>query len=1129
MRRSASFAVFIALATSLVLAASAFGAGTVGWSVRAVAEPTYFSPNDALRCQKEQKCDKYELVLLNNGDTPSVGTVTVTDNLPPGITTTETPESWFNPEFERWTCTEGEGQTTVTCTFTGSIPPGGYAPAIGVNVAAPGASMSGSLRNEVTVSDGGATSVVATTAENQISSETPPFGLTEFDLEGHAPGGGTELRAGAHPWTVSTNLETPRIDSPPGAESTGYTPVRNLKSVVVELPVGMVANPQAAKKCTETELREQACPPGSVVGAVSVGAGAFSHGTYLSTPGPFGLVSAIYNMVPEGGYPAELAFAYLGIPIFMYGDIVHTASGYRARLSVPGIPATIEPYGTIMTFYGDPAQMNAEPGETAFLTNPSDCTTEPLAARIEAEAWENPGHTVSQETPVYPQITGCDALQFNPSLSVVPSVTPEGTTQADAPSGYTVDLKLPQTGAFSEVASAQVKRASVTLPEGVGLSPAAAEGLVGCKAMGPEGINIGSGEIGPHQQDLGDPEATELGAGHAGGNGSPYDDGLYHAAPGHCPSGSQIGSVEVKTPLLPEALHGHVYLAEPQCGGEGQDPCREGDATNGRLYGLYLEVSGSGVIIKLKGTLSADPKTGRLTTTFAENPQQPVEDIRLRLDGGQRAALANPQICGTATTTSLLEPWGGPNATPSSEFAVTGCSTPTPFGPGFTAGTATPVADGFAPFKLTLSRKDGEQDLAGVSVTMPPGVSGMLSRVPLCPEQQAQEGTCTEGSRIGTTRVAAGAGSAPLWLSGPVYLTGPYKGAPFGLSIVVPAKAGPFNLGNVIVRSAINVDPHTAQVTVTSDPLPQIRDGVPLRLKTVDVTVDREGFIFNPTNCSQLHVTGAVSGDLPDGSPGATVAVSSPFAVAGCKNLPFHPKFTVLTQAKTSKASGASLHIKVTSGPGQANIGKVKVDLPKQLPSRLTTLQKACPNATFNANPASCPAGSVVGTATAVTPVLRSPLTGPAYLVSHAGAAFPDLVIVLQGEGITLDLVGNTDIKKGVTISTFNSVPDAPISTFDLVLPEGPHSALAANGNLCALAKLVTVRKRVAVRRHGRTVHVVRSVKHRVAESLLMPTTLTGQNGAVIKQTTKIAVSGCAKHKAKKKRKAARKHKKARR
>jgi len=463
--------------------------------------------------------------------------------------------------------------------------------------------------------------------------------------------------------------------------------------------------------------------------------------------------------------------------------------------------------------------------------------------------------------------------------------------------------------------------------------------------------------------------------------------------------------------------------------------------------------------------------------------------VKIVLTGGQRAALANPQSCGVAATSSDLRPWSapksGPDATPGSSFVVTGCASPQLFGPAFSAGTVTPSAGGFSPFTLTLARQDGEQDLAGLTVTTPPGLLGLLKSVQRCPEPQAAQGTCGADSLIGHVQVAVGSGSEPLWVSGQVFLTGPYKGAPFGLSVVVPAVAGPFDLGNVVVRAAIGVDTRTAQITVASDPLPQLVDGVPLRVKTVNVSIDRQGFIFNPTNCSQQQVTGTLTS-----AQGAAVAVSSQFAVAGCAGLPFKPSFKVSTQAKTSKRNGASLDVSVTSGQGQANIGKVAVSLPKQLPSRLTTIQQACPQATFAVNPASCPAGSDIGTATAHTPVLANPAAGPAYLVSHGGAAFPDLVVILQGEGVTLELVGSIDIKKGVTSSAFNSVPDAPISTFELRLPEGPHSGLAAvlpskaKGSLCGT-------------------------------SLTMPTTITGQNGAQVKQGTKIAVMGCAKTKKK--------------
>jgi hypothetical protein len=385
---------------------------------------------------------------------------------------------------------------------------------------------------------------------------------------------------------------------------------------------------------------------------------------------------------------------------------------------------------------------------------------------------------------------------------------------------------------------------------------------------------------------------------------------------------------------------------------------------------------------------------------------------------------------------------------------------------------------------MTVSREDGHQHIATVTIHMPPGLLGRLSSVTPCPEPGAAQGACGPASLIGHTLTSVGVGPDPYTVPGAVYITGPYKHAPYGLSIVTPAVAGPFNLGTVVVRAKIEVDPHTSALTVVSGPLPTILQGVPLQIKRVTVTVDRPGFTFNPTDCSQLPIAATISGE-----EGATAPVLVPFQVANCATLPFKPRFTVLTQAHTSKANGASLHVKVTSGPGQANIAKVRADLPKQLPSRLSTLQQACPDATFTANPASCPAGSVVGTAAAVTPVLDGPLTGPAYLVSHADAAFPDLVIVLQGEGITLELVGNTDIKRGITISTFDTVPDAPISTFDLVLPQGPHSVLGAN--LPATAKGSLCR-----------------------QALAMPTSITGQNGALITQTTKIAVSGCPTHSA---------------
>src|SRR4029077_11255562 len=433
----------------------------------------------------------------------------------------------------------------------------------------------------------------------------------------------------------------------------------------------------------------------------------------------------------------------------------------------------------------------------------------------------------------------------------------------------------------------------------------------------------------------------------------------------------------------------------------------------GSLLAIYVAINDpqTGVVVKLAGHVEANSVTGRLRTTFEQNPQLPFEDLKLDFFGGARSSLKTPDACGTYTTRTDLRPWTSPEApdvTPSSNFEIDhGCGAQG-FAPSFAAGTSNNQAGGFGPLTMTFSRGDSEQDFKGLEETLHEGLLAKLAGVPLCGETQATTGTCPEASQIGTVTVGAGAGPDPVYVSGKVYLTGPYNGGPFGEVVVVPAIAGPFNLGDVVVRGSIRINPNTAQASVLSDPFPTILDGIPLQVKTVNVTIDRAGFTFNPTNCSALSVTGTLAS-----TQGTTDAVSSPFQAANCTTLPFKPGFAASTAGKTRKASGASLTVKVTSkggpqtGGGEANIAKVRVTLPKQLPARLTTLQKACTEAQFNTNPAGCPEASLVGTATAITPVLANPVSGPAYLVSHGGAAFPDLVFILQGEGIVLYLDGN--------------------------------------------------------------------------------------------------------------------------
>ena len=945
-------------------------------------------------------------------------------------------------------------------------------------------------------------------AASALASASEEFGVSSFTMRVTDAGGNLYTQAGGHPYEATTTIN---IASHPNGEVVDgidkEEPNEQVKALNVDLPPGFIGDPQAVPHCPIEAASFGGCPVDTQVGTYE----AKLYGVGSNRGG-------VFSVVPEHGYPAEFALAPIlgsldpgpparmvgGVPEFLYAG-VRTGAGYSVQVSTPSIPE-----GGItsvsVTFWGVPADPSHDPqrGEVCvssggvgaescagggqasgsppvpFLTNPTDCAAGPKVTTLETDSWVAPA-TYLTYSATSPAVSGCDLLAFNPSLSVAPSPAAEGgTTQADEPSAYTVNLSVPQSEDPSGLATPELRDATVTMPAGVSVSPSAAEGLVGCQEAGAEGINLTEEQI----------------------NGAGHEDGEPHAVPGHCPAASTLGTVEVFTPLLPDGpdesapLQGHIYLAQPKCGNAGQPACTQASATNGELYGLYLEVEGSGVILKLKGSGSANPANGQLTASFTENPQLPFNDLKLHFNGGPRAPFANPAWCAAATTTSSLSAWsegaeGTPLATPSSVFDVDfngaggACPASVPFAPTLSAGTTSIAAGAFTPFTVTFTRGDRQQTLSQIALTTPVGLLGMVSKVPQCPEAQANAGSCSAASQIGTTTVAAGAGPHPFYVSGQVYLTGPYKGAPFGLSIVVPANAGPFHLGNVIVRAAIDVNPATAALTVTSDPLPQIIDGVPLRLQSVNVTVNRPEFMLNPTDCTASSVAATLTGDQ-----GARAGVTSPFDVGGCASLPFKPRFSASTAGKASKAGGASLDVKVSSkggpqaGGGEANIRSVKVDLPKQLPSRLTTLQKACLAATFEANPASCPKESDVGTATAVTPILAHPLSGPAYLVSHGGAAFPDLEIVLQGEGITLILDGKTDIKKGITSSTFRTVPDAPISSFELRLPTGKYSILgayvpaSANYNLCGT-------------------------------SLAMPTIITAQNGAVIKQTTKIAVTGC--------------------
>jgi hypothetical protein len=810
----------------------------------------------------------------------------------------------------------------------------------------------------------------------------------------------------------------------------------SVKRIRVDVPPGLAANPEAPQpKCPLATFQSNpgSCPGGSVVGTTEMEAVAEPLGLPLALPA---LEGTVYNLQPPAGLPLDFGIAVepagelvSPIRLFLEGH-VDWSGDYHEFFEINNVPNEAEvnailPVKAPLKVLMSKLNFHGVVGGN-FLTLPSVCSTT-TTSHLELESWSGEVAHTDTHTPV--GVEGCDKVPFAPSTTVEPEAG--AGSQPDAPDGATTVVQVPQKTHEDEINTSDIRDAQVTLPEGLTLNPAAAHGLQACT---PAQIGIGTRN------------------------------------PVACPAGSQVGTVAIETNLPPHTLAGPVFLGGPEGGGPITDP----------PYTIYLDAeSNLDVSVRLQGSVAPDPSTGRLTVTFANNPQLPFGELRLTLNGGDHAPLANPLTCAAASTDFLFTPYaGGAPALGSTPFAPSGCPASLPFALAQSTANSSPNAGAYTSFTFNLDRGDGNQYLGKVSTTLPAGLVGEIPKVTPCGEPQAQAGSCGAASQIGVATAFVGAGGNPYQFAGPVFLTGPYQGAPYGLSIPIHAAAGPFDLGNVVTHVTIGVDPHSGRVIATSTDLPTIFKGVPLRLRKISVAVNRKEFLFNPTDCGPLATDSVLSSTL-----GATQAASSPFMVRNCNALAFKPNFSVATSASTNpatlKANGAALRVDLLQGAHQANIKSVVTELPKSLPSRLTTLQKACPEATYAANPFSCPAGSKVGSATVKTPVLPQPLKGPAYLVSHGGAAFPDLDLLLEGNnGVRVILEGNTDIKGGITKSTFASVPDVPVSSFVLELPSGPNSALTAVGTLCT-------------------------------QTLAMPTTITAHSGAVIKQSTPIAVAGC--------------------
>jgi uncharacterized repeat protein (TIGR01451 family) len=1120
-----SMTVVVLIATCAAGASSALAAAP-GWHVTSRLIPSRLAPGGE---------GTLVVQAINLGNAPMSGATTFTDGLPAGLTLESSKYNVPDPPFLQppppappgaFTDLGPSGEfaaleyckataSSISCSQSALLggEPEFLPPLLPYNYlelrlkvkAEPGAASEG--LNEVHLSGGGARAI---TAKRHIPINTEPVkfgvGREDFSLAPEEEGGEPDTHAGSHPYQLTNVLTFNR-----SSEET-FKPPALPRNLHFKLPAGQIGNATALEQCSDQEFAHigEAGEANECQGNTAIGVAVVVVSTTTGEEEVFTI--PVFNLTPANGEPARFGFEVLRNPVIL-DTALRDGPGedYGVTVNVSNITQLVGFQSATVTFWGAPADPShneargwgcllggakavgrpcvpsVDTHPAAFLTMPTNCSA-PFIPSVSGESWpKRPSPEAESRALTFPDVpyhlqdeagtplslTGCNQLVFGPSFEVEPT-----TRSASAPSGLDVNLNFADEGLTNAAGTAQsqIKDTTVTLPEGFTINPSSGVGLGGCSP-------------------------------------ADYARETLESLPGAgCPNNSKLGTVSIHSPLIKQTVQGSLFVAQPYENPFGEP---ENGHPGGTLVALYIVAKNpeNGVLIKLAGKVTPDPVTGRLTTTFANNPQLPFDHFNFHFREGQQAPLITPATCGTYTADALLAPWSDPTAplTDTSSFQITkgfdGGACPSggapPFTPQIAAGTQSNTAGSFSPFSLHLTRTDGESEISTFSTVLPSGLSGVLAGIPFCPEvaialtrthtghQEQTEPACPASSRLGSSQVGTGVGAVLAYTPGTVYLGGPYNGDPFSLVSVTSAVVGPFDLGSIVIRFGLKIDPHTAQVSVdptASEPIPTIIDGIVTHVRDIRVSIDRPNFTLNPTSCSPMAISSTLQSNL-----GQSATVSSPFQAASCASLKFAPDFKVSTSGKTSRANGASLHVKLAypKAPfgSQANIKSVKVNLPKQLPSRLTTLQKACPDSTFNANPAACPSASRIGTANATTPLLPVGLTGPVYFVSHGGAKFPELVIVLSGYGVTVQLQAETFISKaGITSSTFRTVPDVPVGTFELTLPEGKYSALAANGNLCR-------------------------------SKLKMPTAFTAQNGAVIHQSTPIGVTSCpkAKKKAKKK------------
>jgi hypothetical protein len=916
------------------------------------------------------------------------------------------------------------------------------------------------------------------------------FGLKEFDVQFTNADGSPDIQAGSHPFAMKTSLGVNTK-----LEEGVRAPVADdeLRDLIVEQAQGLVGDPAATARCPVEQFvtfassdENSSCPNSTAVGLISI----HSSGSTEIHP--------VFNVTPPSGVAVALGFVAFSIPITIEIRVKHEYP-YNVTATLSNVPQPVEFYGSEIVLWGVPADPAHdayrgnclasggtvdEPkslGDCAsgianvpFLTLPRSCTG-PLVTTFQADSWQNPGvfvqglsETHDGSEPAEPiGLSGCSKLGFSPTITAQPT-----SEAAQSPTGLDFGLNVHDEGLTNAtgVAESDIKKAVVTLPEGMTANAALAEGLNAC---------------------------TEEQLAHE----------TVSSAPGEgCPNESKIGTAEVETPLLEEPLKGSLFIAKPHA-----------NPFNSLLAAYFvLKNPTLGIIIKQAALIEPNPVTGQLVTTVENIPQLPFSHFKLHFREGARSPLVTPAACGTYNASAELTPWsGGPPVTTTSAFQIIAGANagpcPTggvpPFAPQVTTGTLNNNAGAYSQFNLRISRNDGEQELTRFSTTFPPGLAGNLTGIPFCPDaaieaargvtgaQETSEPSCPAASEIGHTIVGAGVGSTLAQAPGKIYLAGPYHGAPLSIVSITSATVGPFDLGTVVVRFALRINPITAQVELDSagsDAIPHIIDGIVVNVREIHAYINRERFILNPTSCEHMSINNVVSGagaDFTNPADQVPILIASPFQAADCSSLKFSPGVSVATAGKASRANGTSLNFKIAYPKGamgsESWFKEAKFTFPKQLPARLTTIQKACVAKAFEANPDNCPSAAKIGHAVVHTQILPVPLEGPVYFVSYGGAQFPEAVLVLKGYGITIDLHGETFIHNGVTSATFKSTPDVPFESIEVSLPAGPFSEFGAN--------------------------LPHESYDFCGRKLAIPTVFKAQNGLQINQNTPIAISGCAK------------------